>query len=134
MLVCSQSLNKMHDVTWYQGGVRLSWCVNYLAKFDSQFGLLEGSWPVTLEISCPFLVSLWGNYHQQVTFPASATASLTVYAPALIKGKILEVWIVTDYACTQFICALLSGPAMLLAVKNPGDFLTLKTFCNSLAE
>lgn len=122
MLVASQSLNEMHDVTWYQGGVRPSWYVKYLAKFDSQFGLLDRSWPMTLEISCSFLVSLWGNYHRQVTFPVCAAASLTVYVPALIKGKIFEVWIVTDYACTQFICALLSGPVMLLAVKNPGDF------------
>lgn len=81
-----------------------------------------------------FIISLLGIYHWQVAFPACAAAALAIYVLSLLKRKLLEVWIVTDYAGTQFIYALLSGPALLLAVKNHGEFLTVKTFCNSPAE
>lgn len=81
-----------------------------------------------------FIISLLGIYHWQVAFPACAAAALAIYVLSLLKRKLLEAWIVTDYAGTQFIYALLSGPALLLAVKNHGEFLTVKTFCNSPAE
>lgn len=81
-----------------------------------------------------FIISLLGIYHWQVASPACAAAALAIYVLSLLKRKLLEAWIVTDYAGTQFIYALLSGPALLLAVKNHGEFLTVKTFCNSPAE
>ena len=54
-----------------------------------------------------FITDLLGICHQQVAFPAAAAAALAIYVPSLLKSKLLEVWIVTDYACTQFICAVL---------------------------
>lgn len=69
-----------------------------------------------------FIAGLLGICHLQLAFPACAAASLAIYVSSLLKRKLLEVWIVTDYAYTQFICAVLSGPVLLLAVKNPGDF------------
>lgn len=125
MLVDNQLLNNTQDVHWDRGGMRANWHVKCLAMLESQCGLVEGSWPVTQETSCPFLVSfagLLGICHLQLAFPACAAASLAIYVSSLLKRKLLEVWIVTDYAYTQFICAVLSGPVLLLAVKNPGDF------------
>ena len=81
-----------------------------------------------------FITGLLVIYHWQATFPACAAVSSAIYVPSLLKRKLLEVWIVTNYACTQFICALLSGPVLLLAVKNHGNFLTVKIFLNSLSE
>lgn len=106
--------------------MRASWRVKCLAKFESQLSRDSGD-PMP---DIGFIASLLCIYDQQVASPAA----LAIYVPSLLKRKLLEVWIFTGCMCTELICDLLSGPALLLAVKNPRKFLTVKIFCNSPAN